>query len=125
MTLARLFLIYAVLMLAGFGVLSLLNPQALARMVGMQLTTTTAISDVRAVYGGLEIALALFLVWCLLDASRMSLGLGFTAAAFGFVAAGRGLGVLLDRPVTSLTLKVLAVEAATALVAWLLWSRTS
>ena len=123
--LTRIFLGYVVLMLAGFGVYSLLNPEGLGRLVGLEVTSTTALSDIRAVYGGLEIALAIFLVWCMLDPSRLRLALGATALAFAFVAAGRGFGMLMDRPVTALTVRIFLVEASTALVALLLAGRQS
>lgn len=125
MLVSRLFLILVVLMLAGFGIGSLLSPGWLAGLVGFGLETTTARSDVRAFYGGIEPALAVFLIWCLLDPSRVRLALGFTGLVFGFVAASRGLGMLLDRPVTSVTVTALTVETATAVIALVLAGRAS
>lgn len=110
-------------MLAGFGIGSLLNPGWLAGLVGLGLETTTARSDIRAFYGGIELALAVFLIWCLIDPSRVRLGLGFTGLVFAFVAGSRGLGMLLDRPVSSVTLTAFAVEAATAVIALVLAGR--
>lgn len=115
MTLA--FLVLVVLMLVAFGVGFLFAPARFAALVGLRMDSTTAISDVRAVYGGFEIGMALLLIWCMLDPGRTRLGLGVTALVFGAVAASRLIGVLADRPVTSLTLKILAVEAGTALIA--------
>lgn len=122
--LTKIFLGYVVLMLLGFGIYSWFNPHGLARMLGFDATSTTALSDIRAVYGGIEIALGLFLVWCMLDPARTRLGLGVAALLFGLVAAGRGFGMIVDRPVTSLTIRIFAVEAVTALVGVLLLFRT-
>lgn len=124
MLIERAFLAFVILMLGGFGVAFLLRPEATAGLVGIQLASTAARSDVRAVYGGLEIGLALVLVYCALDPSRVGPGLWLVAILFGAVAGARLLGTVLDRPVQPLTWKVLAVEAATALLALLLALRT-
>ena len=125
MLVSRLFLILVILMLAGFGIGSLLNPGWLAGLVGFEMGTTTARSDIRAFYGGIEPAPAVFLIWCLLDPSRVRFALGFTGLVFGFVAAPRGLGMLPDRPVTSVTVTAFAVEAAPAVIALVLAGRMS
>ncbi|MDH3734264.1 MAG: DUF4345 domain-containing protein [Gemmatimonadota bacterium] len=121
----RLFLILVVLMLGVFGVGFLVAPSRFAALVGLRMDTTTAISDVRAVYGGFEIGMAVLLIWCMLDPARMRLALGVTAVMFGAVAASRMVGMLLDKPVTSMTWKIAAVEAVTALIAVVLVWRES
>lgn len=121
--LPRLFLAIVILMLGGFGIGFLVRPSRFANLIDLRLDSTTAISDVRAVYGGLEIGLAIFLAWCAIDPTRIRLGLGVTAIVFGAVAASRLVGMLLDRPVTSMTVKIFAVEAVTAIIAILLAGR--
>jgi len=121
--LSRLFLAIVILMLGGFGVGFLVRPRRFANLIDLRLDSTTAISDVRAVYGGLEIGLAIFLAWCAVDPTRIQVGLGVTAIVFGAVAASRLVGMFLDRPVTSMTVKIFAAEAATAIIAVLLADR--
>lgn len=119
--LAMIYLGYVVLMLLGFGLAFLLSPARMAGLVDIQAPTSSALSDIRALYGGLEIGLGLVVAWCMLDPARVRLGLGMAGVLFACVAAGRGFGMLLDRPVSPLTIKVFAVELGTALLGIWLW----
>jgi hypothetical protein len=123
--LSLIYLGYVVLMLLGFGIAFLLAPSRMAGLVDIQVPTSSALSDIRAVYGGLEIGLGLVVAWCMLDPGRVPLGLGMAGVLFACVAAGRGFGMLRDRPVSALTSKVFAVELGTALVGLLLWGKAA
>lgn len=122
---ASIYLGYVVLMLMGFGIAFLLAPARMAGLVDIRTPTSSALSDVRAVYGGLETGLGLVVAWCMLDPGRVRLGLGMAGVLFACVAAGRAFGMLRDRPVSALTIKVFAVELGTAIVGVWLWSRTA
>ncbi len=114
--LAQLFLMLAALLFAGFGLASLFQPERIAGMVGIQPSTTAGRSEIRAVYGGLELGLGAFLVYCALDAQRLELGLLLVVLTYGAAAVGRMIGIALDRPVEGVTRRILVAEVAFAIV---------
>ncbi len=118
--LAQLFLMLAALLFAGFGLASLFQPERIAGMVGIRPSTTAGRSEIRAVYGGLELGLGAFLVYCALDAQRLELGLLLVVLTYGAAAAGRMIGIALDRPVETVTRRILVAEVAFAIVGWVL-----
>lgn len=113
----RIYLGYVVLSLLGFGLAFLFKPERTAGLVDVTAGSTTGWSDLRAVYGGLELGLAVFVGWCLY-AGRFDVGLWLSAAIFTGIAVARAVGMIFDRPVTGRTVKILVVEAASAGVAW-------
>ncbi len=114
--LAQLFLMLAALLFAGFGLASLFQPERIAGMVGIRPSTTAGRSEIRAVYGGLELGLGAFLVYCALDAQRLELGLLLVVLTYGAAAVGRMIGIALDRPVEAVTRRILVAEVAFAIV---------
>ncbi len=118
--LAQLFLMLAALLFAGFGLASLFQPERIAGMVGIRPSTTAGRSEIRAVYGGLELGLGAFLVYCALDAQRLELGLLLVVLTYGAAAVGRMIGIALDRPVEAVTRRILVAEVAFAIVGWVL-----
>lgn len=61
MTGARVALWISAALFAGPGMAFLLRPHDMAARVALELTATVAASDVRAVFGGLELGFAVFL----------------------------------------------------------------
>ena len=57
---SRIVLVLLGLIFAGFGVAFLLWPSQMAMRVGIPLVTMAGTTDVRALYGGLEIGLGVF-----------------------------------------------------------------
>lgn len=104
------------LSLVGFGVAFFVNPHAMTGQFGITLSGTDAIADVYAVYGGFEIGMGLFLVWCAWKARALEAGL--VAASFclcGFFI-GRLLGVISQGHPTESTYKLLATDALGAIL---------
>ncbi len=118
--LAHLFLMLAALLFAGFGLASLFQPERITGWVGIRPSTTAGRSEIRAVYGGLEVGLAAFLVYCAMDAQRLGLGLLLVVLTYGGAAVGRAIGIVLDRPVEAVTRKILIAEVAFAALGLLL-----
>ncbi len=77
------------LVLVGFGLVALINPEGLASQAGIRLDTPDATADFRAVYGGLQVSLGLFLIWCVRAKQYAS---GLVAATL--ILAGLSLGRL-------------------------------
>lgn len=105
----------AFVLLAGLG--SLLAPASFAEQAGYA-TVPSALTEVRAFYGGLQLGIALFLVWCLGTPARTTQGLLLSGLAVGGAGLARALGMLIDETASSHHLLNLGIEAVTvALVA--------
>lgn len=121
MTAPRLILALSGLAFLGFGVAFLVSPVAMADLVGLPLTTPTATTEVRAMYGGLEIGLGVALLTLLGRRDHVATGLRVALCVFAGLAAGRLTGLLLDglwQPIMWLLVAVEVVGAA--LVFWAL-----
>jgi len=78
----------------GFGFL--LFPTTFCAAIDIELTSPTAITDIRATYGGFEIGLAVFLCFCARQPTFHGAGLLVTACAVGGFGAGRLFGIIMD-----------------------------
>lgn len=94
----------------AFGIQWLLDPIAMASPLGIVLTNGDATSDARAVYGGMELGMAAFLVYSAWSKDRRTQGLA--AAAFALLGLGtcRLVGILLDQDVSAGTYQLLGTD---------------
>lgn len=86
----RVFLAVSMLVFLGLGLWLFAVPEALNGL-GIEMNQPDARIDVRATYGGLELGIAAFLIWCLFRDAWVRTGL----AAVGFLCAGLGITRLL------------------------------
>ena len=110
MSFQRIVLVLGAAGFAGFGLIFAVAPEMLARQIDLGIASPAARTDVRAVYGGLEIGIAVFLFWCASAPHRVRFGLIALTTCFGAVFAARLLGIILDGSLDPLTLSLLAVE---------------
>ena len=96
MTLWRLMLAVIALSYAGFGFAFLFKPDEWGAMVSVAFTTSAGRTDFRAVYGGLEFGVGVFLFLCALRREFVRLGLFASACALIAMATARSTGMLLD-----------------------------
>ncbi|MGH8530073.1 MAG: DUF4345 family protein [Nevskiales bacterium] len=123
MSFGQIVLLVAALLFAGFGVAFLIQPAERIAVTGLNPTTATALTELRAYYGAFEIAFAVFLVLgAILPAWRVP-ALALLAISAGALALGRGLGLLLDGGPQLLTLKLIASEAVICALATAAWWR--
>jgi len=123
MTLARGALLLGAVVFAGMGLGFLIVPVQWAALVEISLPTATARTDLRATYGGFDLAVGVFLWLCALRTEWIRPGLvalGLAAAGFG---GGRLLGIVVEGTASPLMLAFAAIEAVTALVAFALLRR--
>jgi hypothetical protein len=80
---------------AAFGVQWLANPVGMAQPLGIVLTNGDATSDARAVYGGLELGLALFLAYSCWSPERRTQGLAAGALTLLGLGTARLIGIVL------------------------------
>jgi hypothetical protein len=116
MTFARVVLVFGALVFLGFGGWLLVEPGALARFVRVDTTDPITRTEIRAFYGGLELGLGLFLLVGAFIRRWIAPALVATILAFGATAAGRALGLILDRPTVPTVLLFLLVEVAFAIL---------
>ena len=105
-TVARFVLVASAVPFFGIGAAFLVAPHAMAAHVGLQASGATAAADLRAVYGGLQLACGGLLVYFAVDPDRHRVGLVVQLALYTSLAVARlvsyavsglptGLGLLL------------------------------
>jgi hypothetical protein len=108
MTPWRLLLAFIALTYTGFGFVFLFYPSDMAAIVGIAFPTTSPRTDFRAMYGGLEIGVGVFLLVCSMRREFVRVGLFASACALVAMATSRTVGLMLDG------ISVLQVMIATA-----------
>ena len=96
-----------------------LTPAFTAEQAGLS-ATAGGLTDLRAVYGGVQFGLGCFLLWCTREASRLPNGLAAMGIVFASVGVLRVLGMLVDHEPTAFHVINLVVEACVALAAGVL-----
>jgi Domain of unknown function (DUF4345) len=98
------------LVFAGLGLAFTFFSQQLGALVDLTLSTPRALTDFRAVYGGLELGIALFLGFCALRPHRVQRGLGAAAATLGAMGVVRAGAILSTGAWDGTTLCLLGLE---------------
>lgn len=80
----------------GFGVAFLIAPIATLALAGVATEGAIAATELRAFYGGIEVALGGLIVACALQPARWRDGLWLTLACYGAIGATRVVGMALD-----------------------------
>ena len=110
MIVPRIILGLSALIFVLVGVYYIVAPGKGAAVVGITLDSAMGISDLRAVYGGLDLAVGALLLFYLLQ-RRLADGLTVQVFAFGGLAFARLVGIVLDRPEESLAITLFAIES--------------
>ena len=96
MTPWRLLLAFIALTYTVFGFVFLFYPSEMAAIVGSAFPTTRPRTDFRAMYGGLEIGIGVFLLICAMRREFVRVGLFASACALVAMATSRSVGLMLD-----------------------------
>ena len=118
--LAQGYLLLQGIVFFGLGVWFLIEPTTMASAIGLIPESPAGFTELRAVYGGLEIALGIFLVVTGCWAKWSEIGLWLLLSCYGGITTGRIIGILLDQPDDIFTLELLSFEAGSLLIAILL-----
>ena len=86
MTFAKILLVVYGVVTAAFGAWALAAPQSLAGLLGYTLLTPGAVTELRAFYGGLELALGGYWLLAALRRDMLAAGLLSMILVWGFVA---------------------------------------
>lgn len=103
-----------------YGLAFLLFPnEALYAVVQSSVSSSSAITDIRATYGGMSLGVGLILY--LLSSNPVTIKAGLWSVAFvlGGMALGRGVGIVVDGNANTTMYVYLALEIAAASVATL------
>jgi len=106
------------LIFLGTGVLFTVMPQDMFAPLGLAVPDGPPLTELRAVYGGLEMAIAVFLLFCARRGDvALELGLLLCFLSFSALAAYRGIGMGVDGPQVPMMSGLLIAEAAGAMFA--------
>ena len=103
-------LILGALAYSAFAVQWLAHPDAMARDLGITLTNGDATSDARAVYGGLELGLAAFLVYSAVAPARRTQGLVALTLSLAGLGTCRLFGIVVAPGVSHATIQLLGTD---------------
>lgn len=96
MRFARYVLIIQAVIMIAFSLAYWVRPYEMANLNGMLLMETASVSHMRVYYGGLQLGLALFLLWALRGPDRTRPALMMLVFTMGALAAGRLGSLWLD-----------------------------
>ena len=117
---ARVFLILSALIWTGYGLVCFANPGYLAEAAGVAAGTATGRTELRAMYGGLQIAIGTLALAGALRPAAAPVALLVLASVAAGLGTARLAGVALDGGFSSYTAAALAIEFGTlALATWL------
>lgn len=102
--------VLSALAFGGLGIVFLTDPPRLAGTVELGTSPFQTI-ELRAMYGGLEIGVAIFLLWCAASPRRVAIGLWFSLFAYAGLGLGRLSGILLSGVAGGPHWTLVAVEA--------------
>lgn len=98
MTLARISLAITGVLFVVLGLAFLADPGRMAEIVGIEADRGRASIEVRAMYGGFELALGIFFLVATSRTRWFRAALAAQALGFAGLAAGRFVGMTLDGP---------------------------
>ncbi len=122
----RLALVALILAGAGFlvfGLILLVAPQATMASLGISVPDGAATVEIRAFYGGLELALGALLLGAAARPDARAHGLVLGAVSYGAVGLTRGVAMAVAGVATPFLWTALAVEAVLAGLCVLGWRR--
>ncbi len=106
------------LVFLGTGIVFTVIPQDMFAPLGLAVPDGAPLTELRAVYGGLEVAIGVFLLFCARRGRvALELGLLLSFLSFSGLAAYRGIGMGVDGPQVPMMSALLLAEAAGAMFA--------
>lgn len=123
MRFARVYLRVMGVMSLFFGFVYLLAPALMTDPTGFGPLGPSAVTDVRATYGGFQIGSGLFLLWAAAEPGRVRLALVLFALTVGAVALSRLTGILIDASANPFLLFALGTEITLTIVTFVALAR--
>ncbi len=108
----------------AFGLAFALTPQWFATLfTGAAPSTNSGVIDMRAVYGGVALALAYVFAQCAANSAYTKLGVQSILAVMTGLATARSLGIVLDGQPNVIMLLLLASEVIMTIIAFIAFKR--
>ncbi len=114
MDLRRLFLTANALLWILYGLFCLARPGFLDEAAGIVARTTTATTELRAMYGGLQVAIGAMAAAALLRPALEGSAIGAIGSLAAGLFTGRAIGALVDGGLSSYTVGALMLESTLA-----------
>ena len=106
------------LVFLGTAIVFTVMPQEMFAPLGLTVPVGAPLTELRAVYGGLEVAIGVFLLFCARRGGvALELGLLLSFLSFSGLAAYRGIGMGVDGPQVPMMSALLLAEAGGAMFA--------
>ncbi len=115
-TTTRMVLFANALVWLPYGLLCLLRPGTLADVAALGLASPTAVVEVQAMYGGLEIAVGVLALWGALRLHVAEAALWSLPVLYGGLAGGRAFGLVITGDRSGYNLGAIAFELAGAAI---------
>ena len=106
----RIILLVTALVFVILGAAFVMIPVRMADVIDLGVVAPSAVADVRAVYGGMNIGFGVFLTWCGLAIPRVNTGLLAALMVFVGLASGRMVGIIAEPSQPAITFVLLATE---------------
>lgn len=120
MFLTNIWISINVLLYLGIGLFTLYSPKYIAYAVNFELMTPGAIAEFRAMYGGLQIALAAIML-ILYRTHQINYALAFIGIIYLGFGSGRLLGIILNSAFDRTTLIYITIEIIGVLLSYYLY----
>lgn len=123
MRIAKIYLIFFALMALVTGLAYLFAPLAMTAPMEFGALTPPALADVRANYGGSQIGLGIFLLYCA-HSERIKLGLLLTLMVMTVVPLCRAFSFFVDGGATQTLQAVFGIEVVLFVITLVMYLRT-
>lgn len=120
MTASRVFLMLYGTSMIAFSLYCLFYPMALHELASIGLDNSTAITEIRAMYGGLGSALGLYVLISAFQPLMIRPALVLMVLCFAGLAGARSIGISLDNDTSAYSINGTIFEACTGFIALLL-----
>lgn len=84
------------IILIAYGVACFLNPQLLERLAGISASSLDGTAELRAMYGGVQVAVGVFYLMPLLNTELLRSCLMFNVVLFAGIALARGAAIAMS-----------------------------
>ena len=119
----NVFLGFSAFLWLSYGIFCFLQPSFLEQAAGLVGNSATAVTEIRAMYGGLEVGIGAFCAVALVRSSLVRPALLMLCFLLSGLAGARLAGLVLDGSASGYTLGALGFEIASAVIALVLVQR--
>lgn len=117
---SRAFVVVSALIYLGIGIWCIVDPVGTMADVGLVVEGANGAIEVRAMYGGLELGMAAFLLWCAIAEERVRTGVVAVTLSIGGLGLGRMLTWVALRPPDTLHPLLIPLELSSLVIGGLL-----